>query len=229
MAESTPLSIRSSLWGEERFSDANIIMGQKIWRVHRCVICQQSKYFEKALEGNFMESKTKTIDLTGSQFLEEHVDGMLKYLYIRELDKSQKSDPIAAFLVADYFQVAPLRIKAAEQLNKGLKDLTSKKFFVNFKRYCHIVLGQHPGTPLEQAVIKVISDNLQMVMHDSGAWDELTDAYPSLGTKILNMIYAKPAPPVTNIKRPVGVAFDDTLQSGRSTPKGRGFRPGSNH
>lgn len=176
------------------------------------------------------ESKTKTINLTGSDFLEEHVDGMLKFLYFQELDKRQKKEPIAAFLVADYFQVAPLRIKAAEQLNKGLRDLTDQKYFVNFRQYCHIVLGQHPGTPLEQAVIKVISDNIWMIIHDSGVWDELTGAYPSLGTKVLNMIYAKPVPPAIGVKRPAATAFDDTLQSGRSTPKGHSIRTRSmNH
>lgn len=36
-------------------------MGQKIWRAHRFVICKQSQYFEKALEGQFMVS---AIDLT---------------------------------------------------------------------------------------------------------------------------------------------------------------------
>lgn len=46
------------MWGEQQFSDATIIMGQKIWHVHRWVICKQSKYFEKALEGHFMVRMT---------------------------------------------------------------------------------------------------------------------------------------------------------------------------
>lgn len=219
-------------------------MGQKVWPVHRWVICQQSTYFEKALEGQFVvittnvtfgseklltggwkqESNTKTIDLTGSQFLEEHVDGMLRYLYHQELETHQKKDPIATFLVADYFQVTALRAKASEELSKGLKDLASKKYFVNFKKWCHIVLGQHPGTPLEETVIKVVADNLQMVMHESGAWNELTDAYPKLAKKVLEVICPKPEP-VTAFKRPAGVAFDDTLQSGRSA-KGHWLRRG---
>lgn len=241
----------SSLWGDKRYSDASIIMGQKVWHVHRWVICEQSPYFEKALEGEFMvsmtphtlglrnlwnlltgrwtsqESKNKTINLTGSQFLEEQVDGMLKYLYFNELDTRQKKDPVAAFIVADYFQVASLRTKATDQLSKGLTDLASKKFFANFKEYCHIVLGQHPGTHLEETVIKVIADNLSMVMHESGAWGELTDVYPKLAKKVLAVICPKPAA-LTVIKRPAGVAFDDTLQSGRYG-KGHGFRPGSSY
>ncbi|KAI7777053.1 hypothetical protein LA080_004213 [Diaporthe eres] len=226
MAASSPPSA-TSLWGDKRYSDASIIMGQKVWHVHRWVICEQSPYFEKALEGEFMESKNKTINLTGSQFLEEQVDGMLKYLYFNELDTRQKKDPVAAFIVADYFQVASLRTQAADQLSKGLTDLASKKFFVNFQEYCHIVLGQHPGTHLEETVIKVIADNLSMVMHESGAWGELTDVYPKLAKKVLAVICPKPAA-LTVIKRPAGVAFDDTLQSGRYG-KGHGFRPGSSY
>ncbi|KAK7711754.1 hypothetical protein SLS63_012593 [Diaporthe eres] len=214
-----------SIWGDKRYSDASIIMGQKVWPVHRWVICQQSPYFEKALEGEFMESKNKTVNLTGSPFVEEQVDGMLKYLYFNELDNRQKKDPIGAFMVADYFQVASLLTKAADQLSKGLKDLASKKFFVGFKDYCNIVLGQHPGTHLEETVIKVVADNLSMVMHESGAWGELTDAYPKLAKKVLAVICPKPAA-LTGIKRPAGLAFDDTLQSGRPS-KGLALRSGS--
>ena len=46
----------SSLWGDEEFADATIIMGQKTWRAHRAVICKQSKYFQNALEGQFAVS-----------------------------------------------------------------------------------------------------------------------------------------------------------------------------
>lgn len=141
---------------------------------------------------------------------------MLKYLYFNELDNRQKKDPIAAFMVADYFQVASLRTKAADELSKGMKELASKKFFVNFKTYCHIVLGNHAGTHLEETVIKVVADNLEMVMHESGAWGELTDTYPKLAKKVLAVLCPKPAP-LTVIKRPAGVAFDDTLESGRSS------------
>lgn len=170
---------------------------------------------------NLKESDTKAIDLKGSQFLEEQVDSMLKYLYLQELDSTQKRDPIATFLVADYFQVVPLRTKATEELSKGLVKLAISKYFENFKKWCHIVLDGHPDSDLEQAVIKVIADNIQMVMHESGAWDELNNAYPSLARKVLEVLFPKPAP-VAAIKRPAGVAFDDTLQSGRSG-KGHGY------
>ncbi|KAG6354286.1 hypothetical protein INS49_004891 [Diaporthe citri] len=214
MAASSPPSA-VSLWGDKRFSDATIVMGQKVWHVHRWVICQQSTYFAKALEGDFMESKTSTINLTGSPFLEEQVDGLLKYLYFNALENRQKKDPIATFMVADYFQVASLRTNAADELGTSLQSLTQKKWFVGFKEICHIVLGQHAGTHLEQTVVKIIADNIQMVMHESGAWVEMTDAYPGLAKKVLEVIYPKPvlAGPV---KRSAGAAFDDTLLRARA-------------
>lgn len=152
---------------------------------------------------------------------------MLKYLYSHELHKRQQTDLIATFLVADYFQAAELRTACAELLGKRLHAYSQNGWFVNFKQLCHIVLDLHADTHLEDTVIKVIADNIQKVMHESGLWDELTDAYPLLAKKILEVKFAKPAP-ATGIKRPAGVAYDDTLQSGRSS-KTRTLRSGSNH
>lgn len=147
---------------------------------------------------------------------------MLRYLYFSQLDTHQKKDPIATFMVADYFQVASLRTKAADELGTNLQSLTQKKWFVGFKQLCHIVLGQYAGTRLEQTVVKIIADNIQMVMHESGAWAELTDSYPSLAKKVLEVIY--PMPVSGNpFKRSAGAAFDDTLLQVRPG-KSRGRR-----
>lgn len=220
-------------------------MGEKTWPVHRWVICEQSKYFEKALEGKFkvrvanlsfrlknlltdacapQESNSKTIDLTGSQFSEQQVDMMLKYLYTKELDPLQKKKPIKTFLVADYFQVTALRDKAAEELSTHLNSLKLKKSTPDFSKCCCIVLGRHPGTHLEKIVVKAIADNIDWVMHESGVWDDLTSDFLGLAKKVLEVIYPSPeARTVT--KRPAGVAFDDTLQPARAK-KGPGYRPG---
>lgn len=220
-------------------------MGEKTWHVHRWVICEQSKYFEKALEGKFkvrvaklsstlenlltdrcasQESNSKTIDLTDSQFSEQQVDLMLKYLYLKKLDPAQKKKPIKTFLVADYFQVTALRDRAAEELSTHLNSLKLKKHFADFNDCCFIVLVQHPGTHLEKIVVKVIADNIDWVMHESGGWDALTTSYPSLAKKVLEVLYPSPEA-MTFVKRPAGVAFDDTLQPAKAK-KGPGYRPG---
>lgn len=57
LLESSPLMLVSAdrfrLWEDTQFSDATIIMGEKTWQVHRWVLCKQSNYFMKALEGSF--------------------------------------------------------------------------------------------------------------------------------------------------------------------------------
>lgn len=42
------------LWGDTQFADATIVMGDQTWKVHRWVLCLQSGYFMKALEGHFI-------------------------------------------------------------------------------------------------------------------------------------------------------------------------------
>lgn len=226
-----------SSWDEDAFADATIIMGQKKWRVHRVIICKQSQYFAKALEGHFMvspadrmaqsakllltkelknkEAKTKTINLTGSSFLEEEVDGLLKYLYTRQLSPRQSVNPIRTYVVADYFQVWELRAKATKQASNELQKLLKWEFFVNFRERCHTVLGEYPDTHLEATVLKVIADNILVVMYESKAWDELTAAYPRLPKKVLDVLYPKPEPN-TGVKRAASVAFDDARQAART-------------
>ncbi|KAH8787905.1 hypothetical protein F5883DRAFT_707030 [Diaporthe sp. PMI_573] len=214
MADATQSLVNSS-WDEDAFADATIIMGQKKWRVHRVIICKQSQYFKKALEGHFMEAKTKTINLTGSSFLEEEVDGLLKYLYTRQLSPRQSVNPIRTYVVADYFQVWELRAKATKQASNELQKLLKWEYFVNFRERCHTVLGEYPDTHLEATVLKVIADNILVVMYESKAWDELTAAYPRLPKKVLDVLYPKPEPN-TGVKRAASVAFDDARQAART-------------
>ncbi|KAI3392945.1 hypothetical protein diail_4962 [Diaporthe ilicicola] len=190
MADSCLPSIKT-LWGDERFADATVVMGNKTWHVHR------------------WESKDKKINLTGSPFPEADIDDMLRYLYFHELDKHQISNPIAAFVVADYFQVEPLCAILANQLSVGLEELIRKKFWVNFKGWCKRALGKHEGTPLERKVIGILANNIDTVMHESGAWDELTNDFPDLAKKILGELIPNSPSSATNLKRRALVTFNE--------------------
>ncbi|KAH8744184.1 hypothetical protein F5883DRAFT_623291 [Diaporthe sp. PMI_573] len=178
-------------------------MGQRTWHVHRWVLCKQSKYFEKALEG--------------SPFSEEEVDYMLKYLYFHEFNKRQMKEPVAAYAVAEYFQVPSLCSVAASQLSSALDELITKGYVVRFKECCHLALGKHAGTQVEQTVINVLAGNIEWVMHESHAWDELTDAYPGLAKNILQTIHPKPAE--SSIRRPPGFDFKDFCAVRRDSVK----------
>ena len=62
------------------YSDATIKARGQEWKVHRAIICPQSKYFENALKSDngFVEGKTATIDLREEP---DHVNAMLEFIY----------------------------------------------------------------------------------------------------------------------------------------------------
>lgn len=169
------------------------------------------------------ESKTRVINLNGGKFSEEDIDGLLRFLYFEELDRRQEKDPIATFLVADYFQVAPLRARAEDELISKLNKLIQEGHFAKFKKYSHLVLSQYHDTDLEDIVTRVITDNIKTVMYDSGTWIELTDAYSSLARKVLGLIFPRPTA-VTPAKRPASAAFDDTQNPSSPGSKKRHIR-----
>lgn len=123
---------------------------------------------------------------------------------------------IRTYVIADYFQVMELRGKAAAGANSELRKLLVKKWFVNFKDWCQLVLAEHPNTQLETTVLNVIADNIQVVMYESGTWNDLITAFPDLAPKVLEALFPKPKP-ATGFKRSAGLAFDDTLQAARDS------------
>jgi len=62
-----------------QFSDLTLNCNSRIFKVHRCIVCQQCPFFYKALIGEFKEASSQTIDLHDDDpcILEK----MLHYLY----------------------------------------------------------------------------------------------------------------------------------------------------
>ncbi|KAF5689029.1 hypothetical protein FDENT_4531 [Fusarium denticulatum] len=76
--ESIGISIHASLATlihSEKFSDMTIICGERQFKTHRAVVCTQSPFFDKALSGDYMTSKTNTEDDP------DDVERFLKFLY----------------------------------------------------------------------------------------------------------------------------------------------------
>ncbi|KAK7733671.1 hypothetical protein SLS53_008138 [Cytospora paraplurivora] len=234
MSEAGPPTA-NGLWGDDKFADATIIMGNKVWRIHRWVVCQQSDYFMKAYEGDFKdckESVDKTIDLSNGEFTEEEVNSMLKFLYTHELERHQKSKPLETAIIADYFQVQALQSKALQELKGGLRKLIVGGNFVNFKRWAFRILKDHSNTDIEQALVTATASNLQDVLYNSilpATWNEIVQRHPFFANKVLLAVFprretagavgTKPS----SWKRVAGVAFDDHHVF-RPEPGARGSR-----
>ncbi|EPS42063.1 hypothetical protein H072_3949 [Dactylellina haptotyla CBS 200.50] len=62
-----------------KFSDFRIKCRGKEWKVHRAIICPQSKYFATMCESDFKEARDAELDLSSESQI--HVGQMLEYLY----------------------------------------------------------------------------------------------------------------------------------------------------
>ncbi|KAG5747241.1 hypothetical protein H9Q69_002482 [Fusarium xylarioides] len=69
----------STLFQSEKFSDMTIICGERQFKTHRAVVCTQSPFFDKAMSGNFMESKSRSVELPEDD--PDVVERFLEFLY----------------------------------------------------------------------------------------------------------------------------------------------------
>ncbi|KAK6349378.1 hypothetical protein TWF730_010125 [Orbilia blumenaviensis] len=69
----------SSLLESGKYSDFTIKCGSKQWKVHRAIICPQSKFFETLCDSDFKEAKSAEINL--SDEAPSDIQAMLEFLY----------------------------------------------------------------------------------------------------------------------------------------------------
>jgi len=89
--ESVKGVLPQSFFKSGQFSDLTLNCNSRIFKVHRCIVCQQCPFFYKALIGEFKEASSQTIDLHDDDPC--IVEKMLHYLYEGNYEDSI-SEPI---------------------------------------------------------------------------------------------------------------------------------------
>ncbi|KAI1802429.1 POZ domain-containing protein [Daldinia bambusicola] len=102
------------------FSDATVKCEDRIWKVHKSIICPRCPFFNKALNGPFQEATT------GELILEEQVpsdvDQVIHYLYTGKVQTS----PCQLFKSADFFQLLSLMRKIASIIGAKLNEMATR-------------------------------------------------------------------------------------------------------
>jgi len=84
MAAIIETPVLAKLYSSDKYTDMTIACNGRKFRVHKAVVCVQSKVFARAMDGNFREGRTGEIDLEDDE--PEVVAQMIKWLYTEDYE-----------------------------------------------------------------------------------------------------------------------------------------------
>ncbi|EAW11461.1 BTB/POZ domain-containing protein [Aspergillus clavatus NRRL 1] len=71
------------------FSDFQVKCGASTFSLHRCIVCPQSRFFDKAMSSQFQETESKEVTIYDDPLI---VTKMIDYLYSADYDDSSDKD-----------------------------------------------------------------------------------------------------------------------------------------
>ncbi|RMZ00582.1 hypothetical protein D0862_06679 [Hortaea werneckii] len=108
------------------YADMTITCEDKIWRVHKVVVCSQVPFFAKAVTGRFKEAVDSCIDLVDDD--PSAVEVMLRWLYYGTFQVEKSKPPsmstilflARSYTIADKYLLADLRTTVGQKLRAAL-------------------------------------------------------------------------------------------------------------
>jgi len=71
----------STYLADGNLSDLTLTFGEKSWQVHKAFVCSHSKWFQKAITGNFKENSSGVVTLEDDLEFADAIDCMVSYFY----------------------------------------------------------------------------------------------------------------------------------------------------
>ncbi|KAK5651699.1 hypothetical protein OQA88_11765 [Cercophora sp. LCS_1] len=118
--------------GFQAFSDCQVKCGDKVWYLHKNIVCVRSKFFRVALMGDFEESKTGIIEL--NEFKAEDLDIVIRFIYTKNV--AHIPDPTARSTFTKFLEFHELCLHIwaiGDYLNLGemCRQVTCRMFNMN--------------------------------------------------------------------------------------------------
>ncbi|KAK7917712.1 hypothetical protein PG985_011320 [Apiospora marii] len=202
------------LYKSELFADAELVVGDEKWPIHKAIVCSRSDWFMKALAGPFKEATANKVDITGHD--PKYVGLVLRYLYtgeVPELDVLPSlRELIDFFVTADYLAIKGLATEAAAKIAFHLDHLhchiepeepiLTDNALEEFFEVARLAYTSNPSFEvLRCPVERFISRRNSILLRDTRFLDELRNIPELFETTIRGML-----PPETRDAIPKGCA-----------------------
>ncbi|KAK4958234.1 hypothetical protein LTR10_004660 [Elasticomyces elasticus] len=150
-----------SSFGQSKYSDLTIQCGERLWRVHKIIVCSQSPFFTKACDGSFTEAQQGTITLGENDPLV--IAAMISYMYTCDYSDEVKADGmedmmqilfnVHVHVLADKYDMPDL----AEMAAKKFKEWAEKEWKdASFADAAGLVFTPDlPTAPLREVVVAI--------------------------------------------------------------------------
>ncbi|ORY69888.1 uncharacterized protein BCR38DRAFT_502784 [Pseudomassariella vexata] len=123
----SPSEADKQLLESGNFADTTVRLGDRVWKLHKSVLCTRSEWFKRALCGKFIEAEKNEVVLSKEED-PTTIDQMFYWMYARELmpcvfdDESQLYVAcIKLYHAADYFMLEPLKVVVSNHLSARLR------------------------------------------------------------------------------------------------------------
>ncbi|KAK8070683.1 BTB/POZ protein [Apiospora hydei] len=177
------------LYKNELFADAEIVVGDEKWPIHKSILCTRSDWFGKALAGPFKEAITNKLDVTGH-------DPKLPVPTMKEIGSMRALADL--FITANYFDLPILELEIGKvfeshlrhlQFQTGIKEpLLSGKRLEDFFHAAHLAYdGGLSFSLLRDPIKSFISNHSFLLVRDTRFMEELK-AIPDLSNAIIRLL-----------------------------------------
>lgn len=130
-AEEVPMQINSCpnalskdlsrLYLDEKFCDLHICTADRIFRVHKTVLCARSPVFSAMFANDTKENRSGAVDITDMD--SDTVSRMLKFVYSDELEEMDRIQVVNLYAAADKYEILPLKERCSTMLKSCLSEV----------------------------------------------------------------------------------------------------------
>ncbi|KAG8158365.1 hypothetical protein KVR01_012126 [Diaporthe batatas] len=135
-----------------QFSDAEVGVNQRVWKVHKGILCPRSGYFRKAFSNQSTTEETADFTAFGFGIYEDKAELILEFIYagsIKDISSRTMADCVELALLGRKFQVTGMIRYAEDNLWKKLSAHLQEAMTLSAEAETGLELGLVPKASID--------------------------------------------------------------------------------